>query len=193
MTRDILHQGFRALISVLFITMVFAACSKTSETVTQMKRAQMIVARLDRAEPYFDMHPAFEQVFKFLREENLSELLPGGYDIDGDRLFYKVSKGPGRTRTESRLETHRKYIDIQYVISGVDEMGWRTASECKTVDVPYDKDRDVTYFQDEPESWKEVPAGSFAVFFPQDAHAPLVSDGEIHKVVFKVAVEWPQN
>lgn len=193
MTLDILSQGFRALITVLFISLVFAACSKTSETVTQMKRAQMIVDRLDRVDLYFGMHPAFEKVFKFLREENLSELLPGRYDIDGDHLFYKVSKGPGRTRTESRLETHRKYIDIQYVISGVDEMGWRTASECRIVDVPYDKDRDVIYFQDEPESWKVVPAGSFAIFFPQDAHAPLVSGGVIHKVVFKVAVEWPQN
>ena len=153
----------------------------------------MIVDRLDRAEPYFDMHPAFEQVFKFLREESLSEILHGRYDIDGVRLFYKVSKRQGRIRTESRLETHRKYIDIQYVISGVDEMGWRTASECKTVDVPYNEDRDVTYFQDEPESWKEVHAESFAIFFPQDVHALLVSGGEIHKVVFKVAVEWPQN
>lgn len=116
-----------------------------------------------------------------------------GMILMGFACFTKLVRDRAESGQNPDLRPHRKYIDIQYVISGVDEMGWRTASECKTVDVPYNENRDVTYFQDEPESWKEVHAESFAIFFPQDVHALLVSGGEIHKVVFKVAVEWPQN
>jgi beta-galactosidase beta subunit len=33
-----------------------------------------------------------------------------------------------------------------------------------------------------------TPAGSYCIFFPEDAHAPLVSDGMVRKVVVKIAV-----
>ena len=192
-TKEILSRSPYVLITIFCMITIFTACSQKKETETQKKRDHIIVDRLDKAEHYFDMHPAFEKAFTFLRQNNLSELSLGRHEIDGDRLFCKISKCPGRKRTESRLEMHRKYIDIQYVIAGTDEMGWKPASECKVIDVPYNEDRDITYFKDESDSWTQVPAGSFAIFFPQDAHAPLVSDGEIHKVVVKVAVEWDQE
>jgi YhcH/YjgK/YiaL family protein len=109
--------------------------------------------------------------------------------VDGDRIYAIISKGPGRNRIQAMLEAHRKYIDIQYVISGIDEMGWKSLADCGLTSREYDKDKDVVFFKDAPVEWVKVRAGSFAVFFPQDAHAPLVGDGEIHKAVVKVAVE----
>ena len=47
----------------------------------------------------------------------------------------------------------------------------------------------IGFFNDQPKSWTPVSAGSFVIFFPQDAHAPLVGGGEIHKAVLKIAVE----
>jgi YhcH/YjgK/YiaL family protein len=119
----------------------------------------------------------------------LAELPVGRHEIDGDRLFCMISKGPGRSRAEAKLEAHRKYIDIQYVIAGTEEMGWRPTAACTLSEVSYDAEKDIEFFADEPESWTQVPAGSFVIFFPQDAHAPLVSDAEIHKAVLKIAVE----
>lgn len=173
--------------SVLLLTL--PGCSEKNKSEIQPNRSHMIMDSLDKAEKYFNLHPAFKNVFTFLREKNLSELSLGRHDIDGDRLFCKIEKRPGRTRTESRLEAHRKYIDIQYVITGNDEMGWKPVSDCKIIDMPYDEKEDVMIFKDEPVSWTNVPAGSFAIFFPEDSHAPLVSMDEIHKIVFKVAVE----
>ncbi|TKJ33718.1 MAG: YhcH/YjgK/YiaL family protein [Planctomycetes bacterium B3_Pla] len=149
----------------------------------------MIIDTLDRAEDYYDMHPAFEKAFAFLRQNSLNELPTVRHEIDGDRLFCMISKGPGRSRAEAKLEAHRKYVDIQYVIAGTDEMGFKPTADCRLPDTDYDAEKDIGFFKDEPESWTKVPAGSFVIFFPQDAHAPLVSSGEIHKVVLKIAAE----
>jgi YhcH/YjgK/YiaL family protein len=167
----------------------FTSCSSHKETKVQMKRDYMIIDKLPNAEAYYHMHPAFEKAFAFLRQDGLAELGADRYEIDGDRLFCMISKGPGRSRSEAKLEAHRKYIDIQYVIAGTDDMGFRPTADCELIDTIYDTDKDIEFFRDQPDSWTPVPAGSFVIFFPQDAHAPLVGSGEIHKAVLKIAVE----
>ncbi|ARN56717.1 YhcH/YjgK/YiaL family protein [Sedimentisphaera salicampi] len=146
----------------------------------------MIINTLEQADSYYSVNPFFEQAFAFLKQPGLAELSTGKYQIDGNRLFCNIAKESGRTREEARLEAHQKYIDIQYVISGTEEMGWKQISDCSVVRQPYDPAKDVAFFKDEPEIWETVRPGSFAIFFPEDAHAPLVSNGEIHKAVVKV-------
>ena len=149
----------------------------------------MIIDRLEFAQRYCDLHPGFERAFAFLNRNDLADLPVGRHDIDGDRLFCTISKGPGRARDDAKLEAHRQYIDIQYVIAGAEEMGWKPTARCTVVDTPYDAEKDIGFFADEPETWTPVPPGSFVVFFPQDAHAPLVGTGRIHKAVLKIAVQ----
>ena len=166
-----------------------AGCQGNKGAEAQMKRDTMIVDRLENADQYCGMHPAFAQAFAFLRRNDLAQLAAERHDIDGDRLFCTISKGPGRLRSEANLEAHRKYIDIQYVIAGAEEYGWKPTADCRIVQTPYDAEKDIEFFKDEPESWTAVPPGSFVIFFPQDAHAPLVGSGQIHKAVLKIAVE----
>ena len=154
-----------------------------------MKRDHIITDKLQNAERYYGMHPAFEKAFAFLRRADLAELPADRYEIDGERLFCMISKGPGRSRAEAKLEAHRKYIDIQYVISGKEEMGFKPTADCRLIDTSYDADKDIGFFKDKPDSWNRVPPGSFVIFFPQDAHAPLAGSGQIHKAVLKIAVE----
>ena len=154
-----------------------------------MERDHIIINKLQHAERYYNTHPASEKAFAFLRQDGLAELPAGRHEIDGDRLFCIISKGPGRSREEAKLEAHRKYIDIQYVIDGTDEMGWRPTADCKVIDTEYDAEKDIGFFKDLPDNWTPVPAGSFVIFFPEDAHAPLVSSEQIHKAVLKIAVE----
>ena len=154
-----------------------------------MKRDHVITDSLECAEEYYHMHPAFERAFAFLRQDALAELPDGRHEINGDRLFCIISKSPGRSRAEVKLEAHRRYIDIQYVIAGTDEMGSAATADCKLPDTGYDAEKDIEFFKDEPKSWTKVPAGSFIMFFPERAHAPLVSDGQIHKAVLKIALE----
>jgi biofilm protein TabA len=183
---------YRRLVTVLVACVLIfgtTSCSVHKEAKVQMERNHIIINKLQHAERYFKTHPAFEKAFTFLRQDGLAKLPADRYEIDGDRLFCMISKGPGRSRSEAKLEAHRKYIDIQYVIAGTDEMGWKPTADCKVIDTEYDDEKDIMFFKDSPDSWTEVPAGSFVIFFPQDAHAPLVGSGEIHKAVLKVAVE----
>ena len=189
MNKSIIQRHFVFGLVVYVLIVGITSCSRHKEAKVEMERDHIIINKLQHAERYYSMHPAFEKAFAFLRQNGLAELPTGRHEIDGDRLFCMISKGPGRSRAEAKLEAHRKYIDIQYVIAGTDEMGWKPTADCKLVDTSYDADKDIGFFKDQPDSWTQVPAGSFVIFFPQDAHAPLVSSGEIHKVVLKIAVE----
>ena len=53
----------------------------------------------------------------------------------------------------------------------------------------FDAAKDVGFFGDRPESWLSLPAGHFAIFFPDDAHAPLAGRGTLKKAIMKIAVE----
>jgi len=171
---------------VSLVVVTVAGCSGKRVT---MDRDHIIVDRLERAEAYYDMHPGFEKAFAFLRSSDLADLPPERYEIDGDNLFCTISNGPARTRDEAQLEAHKKYIDIQYVIGGTEEMGWRPTPTCVMSVAGYDKDKDIEFFRDAPVSWTELKPGSFVILFPEDAHAPLVGEGTIHKAVLKIAVE----
>lgn len=179
----------RAVVVSCITIFIFTGCSTNKEAEGQMTRDHIILDRLENAEKYYAMHPDFPKAFAFLRQSGLAELPAERHDIDGDRIFCIMSKVPGRSRAEAKLEAHRKYIDIQYVIAGMDEMGWKPTADCKLVDTAYNAEKDIMFFNDKPDSWTEVPPGSFVIFFPQDAHAPLVGSEEIHKAVLKIAVQ----
>jgi len=149
----------------------------------------MILAKLTAADRYAALHPLFAQAFQFLRSTDLKTLAPGKHDIQGEHLFAIVEACAGRTRAEAQLECHRRYIDIQLVLEGIDEMGWKPVAECVDQVTDYDAARDIRFFNDVPASWIVTPPGSFCIFFPDDAHAPLVSAGMIRKVVVKIAVD----
>jgi len=189
MKEKILYRRLGVGLVVCVLIFVITSCSSHKEAKIQMKRDHIIMDKLQNAERYYDLHPAFEKAFAFLRRNDLAELPDGRYDIDGDRLFCMISKSPGRSRAEAKLEAHRKYIDIQYVIGGADDMGFKPTADCKLIDTDYDADKDIGFFKDPPDSWNKVTTGSFVIFFPQDAHAPLVGSGEIHKAVLKIAVK----
>ena len=149
----------------------------------------MILDTLTQADRYLNLHPLFARAFDYLRNTDLDALAPGRHAIDGEQLFAIVEACAGRTQAEAQLECHRRYIDIQLVLAGVDEMGWKPLAECVAPATAYDAARDIRFFDDAPASWVATPPGSFCLFFPDDAHAPLVSAGMIRKVVLKIVVQ----
>lgn len=138
---------------------------------------------------YTPLHQGFKKAIDFLLREDLQELPTGTYQIDGDNVFAIVAKESGRQKENAELETHEKYIDIQLVLAGVDTMGWKTKLSCTHPTDGYDAEEDIEFFKDEPDVWFATTPGFFAIFFPEDAHLPLISSGQIHKVVVKIAVE----
>jgi len=149
----------------------------------------MILDDLANAGRYERLAAGMAVGFAFLRRADLAALAPGRYAIDGDRVYASVARVRGKARGEARLEVHRDYLDIQYVIGGYEEIGWRPRATCRTVTVSYDRDKDIEFFGETPDSWVTPRPGQFTIFFPDDAHLPAVGPAEIHKVVVKVRCE----
>jgi YhcH/YjgK/YiaL family protein len=148
----------------------------------------MIFSTLSQSDRYAALHPLFPRAFDYMRNTDLYALAPGRYPIAGDDLFAIVEHVPGRTREMARLEAHRRYIDIQLVLDGVDEMGWKSLADCYNPVSDHSIDKDIRFFHDAPATWIATPPDAFCIFFPEDAHAPLVSERVIRKVIFKIAV-----
>lgn len=147
----------------------------------------MILDNLKNAARYESLHPTFSGAFKWLREQSCDTLPLGRTEIAGDRLYASVQREAGRGQGVAKFETHRRYIDIQYLAEGSDTMGW-THAGAGLKSLGYDSTRDLEFYTDQPGLWIPVPAGHFAIFFPEDAHAPMAGTEFMVKVVVKVAV-----
>lgn len=150
----------------------------------------MVFDHLDNSFRYENLHPDFKLAFEFLKNQDLANLSPGKHDIREDEVFAILSDDVGfGGKEQARLESHRRYIDIQVVLSGTDYMGWQQLGACKTISEPYVPERDVVFYSDQPLVWFEVPARHFVIFYPEDTHAPLATAEKIRKIVFKIAIE----
>lgn len=146
----------------------------------------MIVDRLDACDVYAPLHPLIAPALAFLRRPDLADLPDGRCEIDGQRLYAIIARTSNRGREKSPLEAHRRYVDLQYVVSGADLIGWRPAEGCLGDGREYDAERDIEFFADQPDAWYAVGPGQLAILLPSDAHAPLAGAGPVHKVVVKL-------
>jgi YhcH/YjgK/YiaL family protein len=149
----------------------------------------MILDVLSQSSRYFGLHPEFGRAFDFLARLDPATVTPGRYVIDGELLYVSIDHKEGRSRDGARLEAHRKYIDIQLTIEGDEEIGWMPLITCTRPVGLFDTNRDIIFFEDRPTSWLSVPSGRFAIFFPEDAHAPLAGRGLLKKAIAKIAVK----
>ncbi|MBN2452016.1 MAG: YhcH/YjgK/YiaL family protein [Lentisphaeria bacterium] len=147
----------------------------------------MVLDTISQGARYVSLHPAFGKAFAFLRRQDLGSLAEGRHEIDGEALYALVMDVTGRGREQAVLEVHRRYIDIQVTVRGEEVIGWRPLAACEQ-SRGFDAEKDVGFFSDACDVWVTVPAGCFAVFHPDDGHAPLAGAGPIRKVVVKVAV-----
>jgi len=150
----------------------------------------MILDHLANASLYEGVHPGFAAAFQYLRSHDFSSFEAGRHEVDGDRMYLMMNRCPGRGRHGAVFEAHRKYIDIQLTVSGIEEMGWARTTDCQQIKTPYNEDGDYALFSDPVLFWMKTPPQHFAVFFPDDAHAPLAAECDLVKAVLKVAVDW---
>jgi biofilm protein TabA len=148
----------------------------------------MVLDALSKLNRYLDLHPVFPVVADAIASRDLATLAPGRYEIDVPRLYVSIDDQVGRGRGQARLESHRRYIDIQVTIEGHEEIGWRPVPECRAPTAAFDEPGDIQFYEDIPDTWLAVPPGYFAIFFPHDAHAPLAGTGRLKKAIFKIKV-----
>ena len=150
----------------------------------------MIIDSLDNAHKYFSVHPYFQKAFAYLRDTDLEQTEPGKYDIDDNKLRAIFFNKKGMSAAESILhfECHDQHIDIQFCIHGKETMGWKPRASCLAQKGEYNPEKDVLFYNDVPDTYFGLTDGQFAIFFPEDVHAPMIGDAEIKKVVIKVKI-----
>jgi biofilm protein TabA len=149
----------------------------------------MIIDTLQNAPKYFSAHPLFAQAFKYIHDTDLSNAPDGKADIS-EGLKAIFSNAPGKTKEVScaKFECHNKNIDIQLCINGLETIGWKPREKCVTPNGDYNPEKDVQFYNDSPDTFFQLTDGQFAIFFPEDMHAPMIGEGTIKKLVIKVKI-----
>jgi YhcH/YjgK/YiaL family protein len=148
----------------------------------------MILDTLENLGKYVLLNPLFEEVVEFVKTHDLNAMELGKTDLKGKDLVISIIQTTPKTNEEAKLETHNEFIDIQIPLSGVEVMGYTPQKKCTPVDAPYNAEKDIVFFYGLAESYIKVKQGMFAVFFPQDGHAPGISATGVKKAIIKVRV-----
>jgi len=154
----------------------------------------MILDQLKNAKLYFSLGERISKALQYLATTDFSNLEPGRYDIDGDNIYAMVSVYNTKPLSSTKWEAHKKYIDVQYVVSGKEKMGVTSADKVIPME-EYSENNDCTIYKGDG-NYIYVDEGSFAVFFPSDIHMPGISVNipkEVKKVVVKVKIEDVEN
>jgi YhcH/YjgK/YiaL family protein len=148
----------------------------------------MILDHLTNAHIYASLGPRIGRALDYLGQADLGALEPGRHEIDGARLYALVSEYSTKDRAAARWEAHRRYIDLQYLVRGTEQIGY--APVIRLHPGAYDEERDVVWLSGSGQFIALEP-GDFMILWPHDAHMPglATKDPElVKKVVVKIAV-----
>jgi YhcH/YjgK/YiaL family protein len=150
----------------------------------------MIFDNIEQLRLYEPLHKGIDTVCRYLASHDLLITPHGRYELDGDKVYLSLGMNKGKG-DKAKLEVHRRYIDIQCVLYGTDTIGWSPFTEYLHDVGPFDAQKDIQFFTDTPQYRFSVPSGTFAIFFPSDAHAPLgcAEETDVLKAIFKLSIE----
>ncbi|MEI7627374.1 MAG: YhcH/YjgK/YiaL family protein [Bacteroidota bacterium] len=150
----------------------------------------MIIDHINNASKYANLNPLFKKAFEFINSTDLDNLPIGHHEISGKDLRVIVADEDGVTETMSiaEFECHEQHIDIQFCIHGLEKFGWKPRNTCELPRGEYNAEKDVLFFNDQPDMFFTLKENQFVILYPEDVHAPMISDGRIRKLIFKVRI-----
>lgn len=147
----------------------------------------MIIDHMDHLMKYEALLPNVRNGIEALK--NSAGLEAGRYEFEGG--YFMVQKGVTKPLAEGTFEAHRKYIDVQIIIEGSEEVAWEDLRKLETV-IPYQPEKDAERLKGSHEHVMKMTEGMFYAAFPQDGHQPVAHTEEIQhftKVVMKLPVK----
>lgn len=149
----------------------------------------MIVDTIQNASKFFSIHPLFKKAFEYIGQTDLVNAPDGKLDIaEGLKAIFSNKTGMTAEASVAKFECHNKHIDIQLCINGIETIGWKPREKCVTENGGYNSEKDVQLYNEQPDMYFQLTNGQFAIFFPEDVHAPMIGEGEIKKLVIKVKI-----
>lgn len=150
----------------------------------------MIVDLIKNAALYKRLDGGIQTALEYLAKTDFSTMTPGRYDLEGNTVYALVQQYITKPMEQGLWEAHRRYIDVQYVAEGVESMGYVSIGNLKVTQAYAPKD-DCELFAGTGD-FVTARAGTFVIFFPEDAHMPCIASGTpapVRKVVVKVAMK----
>ncbi len=148
----------------------------------------MIYDKVENMSLYFSGLKGFERVEEVYKEFLKAPFAEGRIDIDGDNAWCNVATYTVNPDNPLKYEAHREYADVQVMVDGAENFGWAITDECNITE-DFKEGSDIAFMDAPDGQFFELKKGYFAVFFPQDAHAPCRKNDSAdtaHKLVFKV-------
>lgn len=150
----------------------------------------MILAHIEDSERYFSLHPLFKQLFDYVKTHDLSQVPAERITLDGERLFINVADASLKSPEEQVLEVHRHYIDVHFPLSNNEVMGWSPLQGLQTESVnPFNDEDDYAVYAETAQTYLTIRPGEFAIVWPEDAHAPIIGEGKLRKLIAKVLID----
>ena len=148
----------------------------------------MIIDTIKNCEKYYSLHPSFAAAFEQLKKM-IAESEPGRYTVDGDSVFVNMAAYTTKTHDECKYENHKKYVDIQYVLSGAERIDLIDADKLTVTEDKY-ADGDIAFFALSPaQTSVTLQAGDFVLIFPDEAHSPCMADNNVPSAVAKAVAK----
>lgn len=149
----------------------------------------MILSDLKNSATFEALHPAFKMVFDYVRTHDLLNAPAGRIELQGDDVFLNVEDVEMLLPVRQKLELHRKYIDIHFPLSETEMVGWCNINDIEKPNPKrYNEERDILLYNEMASIYFGVTPGQFYIMYPEDAHAPILGDGTLRKVVAKVRI-----
>lgn len=147
----------------------------------------MIIDKIENIGMYASVNPLFAQAIEFLKSTDLNAHELGKVVLKEGELFVNFAAARPKTKDDAKIETHNNFIDIQIPLTGTELMGYMPRTDL--AETEYNAEKDVTFYPGHATDYLTVKPGMFAIFFPEDAHAPGVTEVELKKVIVKVRVK----
>ncbi len=148
----------------------------------------MIIADLTACHRYYNLHPRMREMLEYIVQHDFSQQEAERILLDGDDLFINLDEVELKTKEQQCLEFHKNYIDIQVPLLQAETMGWTALSDLTTPDIAYNPERDCGFYTQAAKEYFCVKPGQFTIFFPEDAHAPIIGNGKQRKLVGKIRI-----
>ena len=149
----------------------------------------MIIDEIGNAHLYYAVHPKFKPAFDYVSQIDIHTIPAGRYEIEGKSMYALVQEYDTKRKEQGKWEAHRRYIDLQYVVKGIEGIGFANIHQLQQG--AYDASKDFLPLEGEGDL-VTLRAGNFVLLFPEDAHMPgmaISAPASVKKIVLKISVE----